>query len=74
MPVTNLTFVTGSTNYHPSALKDHAQTDSHKQAAGEEVHAEAEASGVSLQPCKVYQTVPSSSSVVQGLNRMGDNE
>ena len=43
-------------------------------AVGEEAHAEAEASGISLQPRKVYQAVPSSSSTVQGLNRMGDNE
>ena len=74
MPGANLTFVTGSTNYRPSTLKDHAQTDGHKRAVGEEAHAEAEASGVSLQPRKVYQAVPSSSSIVQGLNRMGDNE
>ena len=26
MPGANLTFMTGSTNYHPSTLKDHAQT------------------------------------------------
>ena len=45
-----------------------------KRVVGEETHAEAEASGVSLQPRKVYQAVPSSSSIVQGLNRMGDNE
>ena len=74
MPGANLTFVTRSTNYCPSMLKDHAQTDGHKQAVGEEAHVEAEASGISLQPCKVYQAVSSSSSVVQGLNRMGDNE
>ena len=74
MPGANLTFVTGSTNYRPSTLKDHTQTDGHKQAIGEEAHAEAEASGISLQPCKVYQAVPSSSSIAQGLNRMGDNE
>ena len=32
MPGANLTFVTGSTNYHPSILKDHEQTDGHKRA------------------------------------------
>ena len=74
MPGANLTFVTGSTNYRPSTLQDHAQTDGHKRAVGEEAHTEAEASGVSLQPRKVYQAVPFSSSIVQGLNRMGDNE
>ena len=74
MPGANLTFVTWSTNYRPSTLKDHAQTDVHKRAVGEEAYTEGEASGVSLQPCKVYQAVPSSSSIVQGLNRTGDNE
>ena len=74
MPGANLMFMTDSINYYPSMLKDHAQTDGHKQAVGEEAHAEAEASGMSLQAHKVYQTVPSSSSIVQGLNRMGDNE
>ena len=49
MPGANLTFMTGSTNYCPSTLKDHAQTDGHKQAVAEEAHAEAEASGISLQ-------------------------
>ena len=71
MPVANLTFMTGTTNYCPSMLKDHAQTDGHKQAVGEEAHAEAEASGISLQPRKVYQAVPSSSLIIQGLNRWG---
>ena len=74
MPSANLTFMTGSTNYCPSMLKDHVQTDGHKQAVPEEAQAEAEASGISLQPRKVYQAVPSSSSIVQGPNRMGDNE
>ena len=62
--------MTGSTNYRSSTLKDHAQTDGHKRAVGEEAHAEVEASGVSLQPRKVYQGVPSSSSIVQELNRI----
>ena len=74
MPGANLTFVTGSTNYRPSTLKDHAQTDIHIQAVGEEAHSEAEASDISLQTRKVYQAVPSRSSIVQGLIRMGDNE
>ena len=30
MPDANLTFVTGSTNYRPSTLKDHEQTNGHK--------------------------------------------
>ena len=71
MPAANLTFMTGTTNYHPSMLKDHAQTDGHKRAVGEEAHAEAEASGVSSQPRKIYEAAPSSSSIVQGLNRIG---
>ena len=70
IPGANLTFVTGSTNYRSSTLKDHAQTDGHKLAVGEEAHAEVEASDVSLQPRKVYQGVPSSSSIVQELNRI----
>ena len=73
MPGANLTFVTGSTNYRPT-LTDYAQIDGHKRAVGEEAHAEAEASGVSSQPRKIYEAAPSSSSIVQGLNRMGDNE
>ena len=32
IPGANLTFVTVSTNYRPSTLKDHAQTDGLKQA------------------------------------------
>ena len=69
MPGANLMFLTGSTNYRPFTLKDHAHTDGHKQAVGEEAHAGAEASGLSLQLCKVYEAVPSSSSIDQGLNR-----
>ena len=63
MPDTNLMLVTGNTNYCPSTLEDHAQTDGHKQSVGEEAHTEAEASGISLQPRKVYQAVPSNSSI-----------
>ena len=74
MSVANLTFVTGSTNYCPSSLKGHAQTDNHKQAVVEEAHAEAEASGVSLQPRKVYQAVPSSSSNVTEWGIMNKNQ
>ena len=44
IPGANLTFVTWSTNYHPSMLKNHTQTDGHKWADGEEAHAEAEVS------------------------------
>ena len=48
VPGVNLTFVTGSTNYRSLVWKDHAQTDGHKGAVGEDLHAEAETSGISL--------------------------
>ena len=41
MPSANLAFVTGSTNYRPSALKDHEQTDGHKRAVKESEHEKA---------------------------------
>ena len=74
MPGANLMLVTGSTNYCPSTLKVHPQTDGHKQAVGEEARTKAKTSDVFLQTCKVYQAVPSTSTIVQGFNRMGDNE
>ena len=45
MPGANLTFVTGSTNYCPSTLKDHKHTDGHKRAEKETEHEKSKATG-----------------------------
>ena len=74
MPSANLTFVNGSTNYKPSTLKDHAATECHKRAIREIEHEKAIEAGSSLQPRKIVQHLPSTSSIVQGFRRMGDNE
>ena len=45
MPGANLTFVTGSTNYCPSTLKDHKHIDGHKRAEKETEHKKSKAAG-----------------------------
>ena len=55
MPGANLTFVTGSTNYHPSTLKDNKETDGHKRAEKETEHKKAKAAESELPPRKVSQ-------------------
>ena len=54
-PGANLTFVTGSTNYNPSTLKDHKETDGHKRAEKETEHKKAKAAESELPPRKVSQ-------------------
>ena len=75
MPGANLTFVTGSTNYHPSTLKDHEQIDGHKRAEKETEHEKAKAAGRELPPRKVSQDpTPTDSAIAQELHKMGENE
>ena len=75
MPGANLTFVTGSTNYCPSTLKDHEQTDCHKRAEKETQHEKAKAAGSELPPIKVSQDFhPTGSTIAQALPKMRENE
>ena len=75
MPGANLTFVTGSTNYCPSTLKDYKQTDGHKRAEKGAKHEKAKAMGSELPPRKVSQDPsPTDSTIAQGLCKMGENE
>ena len=75
MPGANLTFVTGSTNYHPSTLKDHKQIDGHKRAEKETEDEKAKAAGRELPPRKVSQDpTPTDSAIAQELHKMGENE
>ena len=75
MQSANLTFVTGSTNYHSSTLKDHKQTDDHKRAKKEAEHKKAKAAGSELPPRKVsLDPPPTDSAIAQGLHKTGENE
>ena len=67
MPDVNLTFVTGSTNYCPSTLKDHKQTNGHKRAEKETQHQKAKAAGSELPPRKVSQDPPPTYSTITSL-------
>ena len=74
MPGVNLTFVTGSTNYHPSTLKDHKQTDGHKRAEKERAQ-ESQAMASELPLKKVSQDPPpTETAIAQGLCKMWENE
>ena len=69
----NLTFETGSTNYRPSTLKDHKQTDGHKRAEKDTEHKKAKATGSELPPRKLFQDPPpTDSAIAQGLHKMGE--
>ena len=75
MPSANLTFVTGSTNYWPSTLKDDKQTDGHKRAEKETEHKKTKATGNELPPRKVsLDPPPTDSGIAQGLHKMGENK
>ena len=71
MPDVNLTFVKGSTNYCPSTLKDHKQTNGHKRAEKETQHQKAKAAGSELPPRKVSQDPPPTNfAVAQELRKI----
>ena len=75
MPGANLTFVTESTNYHPSTLKDREQTEGHKRAEKGTEHKKAKATGSELPPKKVSQDPHTTdSTIAQELHKMGENE
>ena len=74
MPNISLSFINGSTNYQVSALKDHDASMCHNKAVREKEHEEAVAVGQSVPPRKVVQQAPSDSSIIQGINHMGNLE
>ena len=51
MPSCNSMFINGSTNYKPSTLRDHVQTECHKGAARENEEMHTRAFDISL-PCE----------------------
>ena len=70
----NSTFINGSTNYKPSTLKDHAQTDCHKRAVRENDEMQAKASGISLPIRTVVQKIPEDSAIKKCVKKMTINE
>ena len=72
VPNFNSSFILRSTNFQLSALKDHDTSRCHNQAVREKEHEEAVAAGRSLPPRKVVQHALSNSSIVQGIQLMGD--
>ena len=67
MPGANLTFVTGSTIYCPSNLKDRKQRDGHKRDEKETEHEKAKAAGSELPPRKVSEDPPPTYSTITPL-------
>ena len=74
MPNFNSNFILQSTNFLASALKDHGASRCHNQAVCKKEHEEAVAVGRYLPPRNVVQHAPSNSSIVQGIQLMGDLE
>ena len=69
----NSNFTLGSIN-QASALKDHDASRCHSQAVREKEYEETVAAERSLPPRKVVQHAPSNSSIVQGIQLIGDLE
>ena len=74
MPRVNLSFITGSTNYKLSALKEHQLSDGHKRAEKEEEAEKATAAGLSIPPVRVVQNIPENSAISMGFKQMGETE
>ena len=65
----NSTFINGSTNYKPSTLKDHSQTECHKRAVKEEEEMKATAAGTSVPKRKIIMSVPEDSAIRKSVKK-----
>ena len=74
MPNFNFNFILGSTNFQPSALKEHDASRFLINQFVKKEHEEAAAALRSLPPRKVKQQAPSNSSIVPGIKLIGDLE
>ena len=75
MSSANLTFVTGSTNYCPSTLKDQKHIDGHKRAEKETEHEKSKAAGSIATTLKGFsRSPPTGFAIAQGLRKIGENE
>ena len=65
----NSTSINGSTNYKPSTLKDHSQTECHKRAVKEEEEMKATAAGTSVPKRKIIMSVPEDSAIRKSVKK-----
>ena len=71
MPNVSMSFISGSSNYRLSALKDHDNSACHQRAICEKEHEEAVAVGKSLPPRKIQRgPLTSESPIYLGIQQM----
>ena len=73
-PSSPMSFITGTTNYKASTLKDHALSKCHATGVAETDHATAIAAGQSLPRKQVVQVIPDQSAIASGMRKMGEIE
>ena len=69
-----MAFITGTTNFKLSALKDHESSECHGTGVSETKHEEAVAVGKSLPPKHIVHEVPSHSAIATGMQKMSEKE
>ena len=75
MPNFSMSFISGSSNYWLSALKDHDNSACHRCAIREKEHEEAIAVGKSLPPRKIQRRpLTSESSIYLGIQQMSEKD
>ena len=73
-PSSQMAFITGTTNFKTSALKDHARSECHATGISETEHQKALAVGDSLPPKHVVHEVPTNSAIATGMQKMNEKE
>ena len=75
VPNVSMSFISGSSNYRLSALKDHDNSAFHQRAIHEKEHEEAAAVGKSLPPRKIqYRPLTSESPIFLGIQQMSEKD
>ena len=74
MSHTNLTFVSGSTNFEMSTIAEHESIDSHKCAKEAKENKQATTAGKLIPMCKSTLEVPADSRISSVLRKMGIKE
>ena len=69
-----MSFITGTTNYKASTLKDHASSKCHATGVAKTDHETAIAAGQSLPRKQVVQIIPDQSAIASGVRKMGEKE
>ena len=69
-----MAFITGTTNFQASALKDHMLSECHATGISETEHETAVAAGNSLPPKHVVHEVPAQSAIALGMQKMSEKE